>query len=284
MTKRFAILIAFLLFPFAMVSGAMPEPKFANFENNKVRYFESGNPKAGSALIFVHGWTCSAEFWRDSINAFPGYRVIAIDLPGHGGSDKPKANYSMEYFARSIDAVMRETGVKKAVLAGHSMGTPVVRQFYRLYPKKTLGLIVVDGALRPYGTKAEMDEYYKSISVNYSEAAPKAIDWMLTPVKDAELRSFIREGMLATPEYVALSASAGMIDEKIWGEDKIEVPVLAIMANSPNWPKGIEQRYRDIAPNIDFQMWDGVSHFLMMERPKEFNGQVKAFVISNKLL
>jgi len=49
------------------------------------------------------------------------------------------------------------------------------------------------------------------------------------------------------------------------------VPVLAILAKSPFWPADTEQFYRTIAPSLDFQMWDGVGHFLMMEGPERFN-------------
>ena len=279
---RKIIVITFLL----LLSGAAfggDSGKWANFEGNKIHYYDIGGSKKG-AIVFIHGWTCSADFWKDSLNAFPGYRVIAIDLIGHGQSDKPKAVYSMEYFARSVDAVLKNAGVKRAVLVGHSMGTPVARQFYRLFPEKTLGLVVVDGALRPYGTKQEMDQYFSALSSNYKEMAPKFIDGMLQPVKDEKLREMIRTSMLATPDYVALSATTGMIDEKIWADDKLNVPVLAIMANSPGWKPDIEASYKMLAPNLEFHMWNGVSHFLMMEKPKEFNEQVKGFVVKNKLL
>jgi len=46
---------------------------------------------------------------------------------------------------------------KRAVLVGHSMGTPVARQFYRKYPQNTLAIVIVDGALRPFGDKKMMD-------------------------------------------------------------------------------------------------------------------------------
>ena len=94
MIQKFAI-ITLLLCSYTIALSEMPEPKWATFENNKVRYFEAGDLKSNSALIFVHGWTCSAEYWKDSLDAFPGYRVIALDLPGHGGSDKPKVSYSI---------------------------------------------------------------------------------------------------------------------------------------------------------------------------------------------
>ena len=106
------------------VQGQTPKSEWAKYNGNKVHYYDIGNHKAKNALIFIHGWTCNADFWKDSYSAFPNYRVIAIDLPGHGQSDKPKVDYTMEYFARSIEAVMKKAKVQRAVLVGHSMGTP----------------------------------------------------------------------------------------------------------------------------------------------------------------
>ena len=75
-----------------------------------------------------------------------------------------------------------------------------------------------------------------------------------------------------------------MIDDSFEQHGKIEVPVLAVMAPSPYWPKDLETQYRTVAPDIDFQMWTGVSHFLHLERPKEFNGQLKMFIVRKRLL
>ena len=68
----------------------------------------------------------------------------------------------MDLFANAIDAVMRDAKVERAVVVGHSMGTPVARQFYRKYPQKTLGIVIVDGGLRPFGTK-EMREQFMAM-------------------------------------------------------------------------------------------------------------------------
>jgi pimeloyl-ACP methyl ester carboxylesterase len=76
----------------------------------------------------------------------------------------------------------------------------------------------------------------------------------------------------------------GMADASIWGEDKVNVLVLAIMAKTPLFPPDIEQRYRTIAPNMEFQMWEGIGHFIMMEKPKEFNAAVSAWLDKNKLV
>jgi pimeloyl-ACP methyl ester carboxylesterase len=149
---------------------------FAKLDGARIHYVNYG--KGEEALVLIHGWTQNIDAWRDNIPDFAGrYRVIAIDLPGHGQSDKPgeaKSKgesakgkndaspagtlYSMDHFARAVEAVMRDAKVKRAVLVGHSMGTPVARQFYRKYPDKTLAIVIVDGSLRPFGNKAMLDQ------------------------------------------------------------------------------------------------------------------------------
>jgi pimeloyl-ACP methyl ester carboxylesterase len=255
---------------------------FAAFDDVKIHYQTSG--KGEEALIFIHGWTCNIEFWRGQTSAFPAGRVVAVDLPGHGRSDKPGTEYTMSYFARAIEAVMRDAGVKRAVLVGHSMGTPVVRQFYRLYPAKTLGLVIVDGGLRLFMPKEQMQQFAAMLRANYKAVAQQMLDGMLAPIKDDKLKAEIRASMMSTPEHVAISAMNGMADEKIYEADPIKVPVLAVLAKSPFWQADTEQFLRSLATSLEFHMWDGVSHFLMMERPQEFNTLLRAFLVKNKLL
>jgi len=258
--------------------------RFAKLDGVRVHYKSYG--KGREALVFVHGWTCNMSFWRGQIPAFEGKtRVIAIDLPGHGQSDKPHVDYSMDFFARSIDAVLRDAGVDRAVLVGHSMGTPVIRQFYRKYPNKTLALVVVDGPLRPFFDEATIAKLIEPLrGPNYKEAASQLVEGMLAPVSSSALREEIKSAMLSTPQYVAVSAMDGMAGKAIWTNDKINVPVLAIMAKSPFLPADNEQFYRSLAPKLEYHMWEGVSHFLMMEKPTEFNEALAAFLMKNGLL
>ena len=129
-----------------------------------------------------------------------------------------------------------------------------------------------------------MDQFFGPIRSNFKENGPKFLDGLLQPVKDENLKKMIRETMSAAPEHVAVSALGGMTDERIWTNDTVKVPVMAIMAESLFLKPDTKDSYKAIAPNLDFQTWAGVSHFLMMERPREFNEQVKAFVEKNKLL
>src|SRR5262244_2196022 len=129
---------------------------FAKLDAMRVHYQNYGEGK--EAVVFIHGWSCSLKYWKANIPAFVNQsRVIAIDLPGHGESDKPQVTYSMDLFARAIDAVLTDAGVERATLVGHSMGAPVIRQFYRKYPNKTRALVIVDGSLKPFGTRETME-------------------------------------------------------------------------------------------------------------------------------
>ena len=263
---------------------AIADSHFTRLDGARIHYVNYG--KGDEALVLIHGWTCNLDNWRDQFADFAKRnRVIAMDLPGHGQSDKPQVTYSMDYFARAVDAVMRDAKVKRAVLVGHSMGTPVARQFYRKYPGKTLAIVIVDGSLRPFGDKALMDRLIAGFrGPNYREAVGQMLTAISGPNLSADATERIKTSSLNTPQHVIVSAMEGMADPSIWGDDKINVPVLAIMAKNPFYPPNVEESFRAIAPNVEFHMWDGVGHFIMMEKPQEFNASVLQFLDNNKLL
>jgi non-heme chloroperoxidase len=266
----------------APVAGGASQ--YASLDGARIHYQNYG--KGAEALVLIHGWTCNLDNWRDQIPDFAKRnRVIALDLPGHGLSDKPKITYTMDLFATAVDAVMRDAKVERAVLVGHSMGTPVARQFYRKYPQKTLAIVIVDGGLRLFGTEEMRKNFLATFRAPYyQDAALPMFDGMIGPHMAAEGRERIRKSFLNTPHYVLLSAMEEMNDASLYRPDQIKVPVLAIMAKSPFWADDTEEFFRSIAPKLDFQMWEGVAHFLMMEKPKEFNAAVIAFLDKNSLL
>jgi non-heme chloroperoxidase len=260
------------------------ESQFTKLGDIRVHYKSFG--KGSDALVLVHGWSCNLDNWRDQ---FPDFarrnRVIALDLPGHGQSDKPQVSYTMDLFAAAIDAVMRDAKVERAVVAGHSMGTPVARQFYRKYPQKTLGIIIVDGALRPFGTK-EMREQFVAMfkAPDYREKAAPMFAQMLGPSLPAPDKERVMASFANTPQHVLVSAMENMNQESLYGPDKINVPVFAVLAKSPFWAPDTETFFRSIAPDFEIQWWEGVGHFLSMEKPKQFNDAVIAFLDKKNLL
>jgi pimeloyl-ACP methyl ester carboxylesterase len=281
--KRVSLLFALLLVTASFAVAQNGESKYAKLGENKIHYKSYGKGK--DALVLVHCWTCNLELWRDHIpELLKRARVVALDLPGHGLSDKPETPYSMDFFADAIDAVMKDAGVEHAVLVGHSMGTPVVRQFYRKYPQKTLGLVIVDGALRPFGTKEQREQFTAPLrGPKYKEAGAQMFAAMGATLSDAD-KERVKASFLSTPQYVMVSSMDAMYSDTLYAPDKINVPVLAILAKSPFWAPDTEQFLRSLAPDLTFQMWEGVSHFLFLERPKEFNAAVIAFLDQKKLL
>ena len=83
---------------------------------------------------------------------------------------------------------------------------------------------------------------------------------------------------------MAVSEFEATADEDLWKEDKIEVPMLLVLAKQPAWSPEYEQFVRKLAPKVDYQVWENVSHFLMMEKPREFNAVVLVFLEKNALL
>jgi pimeloyl-ACP methyl ester carboxylesterase len=266
--------------PAAEAPAALTEApvRFAAVDGHRVAYRSAGSGEP--AIVFVHGWTCDMTSWSQQFPFFARtHRVLAVDLPGHGLSDKPEIVYSMDLFARAVDAVLKDAGVSRAVLVGHSMGTPVVRQFSRLFPAKTVALVAVDGPLKPYSTDPAVAERFVApfAGANGREARAKMADSMLAGV-DAGLADPAKAVMLATPVDVVVSAGRAMFDPAIWKEDPIRVPLLVVLAKSPFWSDDYEAYVRRLAPGVRYEVLDGVSHFLMLQKPDAFNALLAAFL------
>src|SRR6266513_4417777 len=95
------------------------ESKFVEVDHLKVHYTNYG--KGDTALSFVHGCACDETVWAEQTPALAEkIRVITIDLPGHGQSEKPQTiEYNKELYVRAIDGVMSDAYVKSVILAGH---------------------------------------------------------------------------------------------------------------------------------------------------------------------
>jgi pimeloyl-ACP methyl ester carboxylesterase len=283
--RNFSFLSALILLAASFVSAQNPDKKqtFAKLNSTQIHYESHGKGK--EALVLVHGWGCNLNHWRDQISELSKRnRVIALDLPGHGLSDKPETNYDMDLFAAAIEAVMKDAGVERAVLVGHSMGTPVARQFYRKYPQKTLAIVIVDGGLRPFGTKEQREQFMAPLrGPNWKEAVAPMSAFMTSTLPEAD-KTRVKTSFESTPHHVLVSAMEAMGEDALYATDKINVPVLAILAKTPFWAPDTEQFLRSLAPDLEFQMWEGVDHFLFMGKPKEFNAAVIAFLNKKNLL
>jgi len=283
--KKFVAILSTLAAASSLIGQPIvSDSRSVDLDGAKVHYTNYG--KGDAALLFVHGWSCDETVWSEQAAALAEkIRVITIDLPGHGQSDKPHIAYTMDLYVRAIDAVLRDANVGSVILVGHSNGTPVVRQFYRKFPAKVRGLVIVEGGLRPFVGAANMEKFIAPLrGDDYPEAAGHFIDGMTKPIKDAALRDRIKSLVMRTPQYVAVSEFEATAEPALWEEDKIDIPVLMILAKQPIWSAEYEQFARKLVPTLDYQVWENVSHFVMMEKPREFNQALAAFLEKNQLL
>jgi pimeloyl-ACP methyl ester carboxylesterase len=96
------------------------------------------------AIVFLHGFAGSMHWWTPMVERLGrDFRLIRIDLLGHGGSEKPDGGYSMEHQARQIALALSTLGIRHAVIAGHSMGGIVATALAELKPSLVDGLVLI---------------------------------------------------------------------------------------------------------------------------------------------
>ena len=113
-----------------------------------IRYTDAG---AGDPpILFVHGWTCNHTNFRDQVPHFAGsHRVVALDQRGHGTSDKPDQDYTIPSFVDDLAWFIREAGLDRPVIVGHSMGGSIALNFAHKHPEMTRGIVLIDSPVVP---------------------------------------------------------------------------------------------------------------------------------------
>jgi pimeloyl-ACP methyl ester carboxylesterase len=261
-----------LLLGLVLASGASA----ASVDGMKIHSSASGTGKA--TLVLVHGWTCDSSSWDAQVPVLAKrYRVVTLDLPGHGQSGAPKdGKFSMDLFAKAVEAVRAESGAEKIVLVGHSMGAPVIRQYARLYPKHVAALVAVDGPLDLRG----FADNFKPPSVAGPEglkAREGMIRGMFTPQTPPALQQKVLDMMLKAPEATAAGAMSAMFDPALRKADVTPMPALAIWAGTNPQLPNVEEM-KKVLPQYSQTQVAGTGHFVMMEKPDEFNQLVTSFV------
>jgi pimeloyl-ACP methyl ester carboxylesterase len=216
------------------------------------------------------------------------HRVIAIDLPGHGESDKPEIDYTHDLFVRAVAAVMKDAGVKSAVLIGHSMGGTVARAFLRQNREMVRGLVLVDSPWIPDGGDAEQTKKRENALRSVAEMSKgpngtafrqNMVGTMFVKSTPPEVKEQVSKAMLAAPPYVASSAMLGIVAMMVWKPEPVRVPVMIVAAKQQG--RGGDRAYLDaFIPELRYEEWEGVGHFLMMEQPERFNALVRSFLAS----
>ena len=114
----------------------------------RITYVEL-NPDGAQSVLLIHGLGSYLKFWRYQIDelAAKGYRVVAIDLPGYGKSDKPGSfPYTMEAFAAVAHEVIGELGLGQPIVFGHSMGGHIAMTLALEHPDAVRALVLTSPA------------------------------------------------------------------------------------------------------------------------------------------
>jgi 2-succinyl-6-hydroxy-2,4-cyclohexadiene-1-carboxylate synthase len=120
-------------------------------ENNRTRIqvYENMN-HTGETIIFLHPQGSSSKIWRNADSYFADFRVILMDLRGHGGSERAKSGYDIDTQCLDILAVLDCFGVEKAHFVGNSLGGDIATAFAASYPNKVLSLTNIDSGMIDY--------------------------------------------------------------------------------------------------------------------------------------
>jgi pimeloyl-ACP methyl ester carboxylesterase len=233
-----------------------------------------------TTLVFVHGWSCDRSYWRHQMDSLQGeYRVIALDLAGHGGSGKGRTAWNIPNFANDVAAVVRAADARNVVLIGHSLGGPVALEAGLLVPDRVKGVIGVeafyDGWADPGFTKI-VDQLRPDFAAGTRAFIRKA---MFLPTSPAPLADSIAEAMAATPPEIALPAIDSLLT---WARDlqaatasALKAPTGLIMATGGRAGTAKFQRAREGRPSLGVEEVPGAGHFLMLEVPSAFNARLR---------
>jgi pimeloyl-ACP methyl ester carboxylesterase len=107
--------------------------------------YQQAGPDGGPVIILLHGLASDADTWDKALGllAERGLRVLAVDLLGHGDSDKPDSEYRLADFADSLGEFMDALGLERATLCGHSFGGAIAMFFGTRHPERVERVVLV---------------------------------------------------------------------------------------------------------------------------------------------
>ena len=249
--------------------------RYATLEDGtKVHYKTVG--EGDIVLLFVHGFGCDMNVWEKQYEGFKHdpIRMIFVDLPGFGESDKPETEYTLQYFADALKAVVDTLQVKKVVLVGHSLGTTVCRQFVFDYPAQSVALCDIDGVYCFYPTNPTALLKYQTNIRSFvdgfkgegcKEYITEFAESLQGPFTTQEIVDYAMSTMPETPEYVASSTMSNLVDPSNWTGEKINIPSLIICTRASQIPDDNKRIMDHLYNDFTYVEFDNTGHFIMME-------------------
>jgi pimeloyl-ACP methyl ester carboxylesterase len=228
-------------------------------------------------IVFVHCWTCNHNFWRHQIEYFSKkYKVVWLDLAGHGQSGSTRSDYTMEAFGEDVATVVNKVGAKRVVLVGHSMGGPVSIEAAKILGDKVVGVVGVDTFYTPFHypkSQAEIEGFVKPFEKDFTGTREQMFQSMFTPNADPELRASIAQQSSGTNPEMGISA---MYEIFRWSAQNVPDSLNSYsnkLKNINAAPTGNET-----ALHKSVTLIPGVGHFVPQVKPEEFNAALNKII------
>lgn len=230
-------------------------------------------------LLFVHGWSCDSRYWREQVSYFDKqYRVITMDLAGHGHSGLSRSDYTMESFGQDVTAVIKDVDAQRVILVGHSMGGAVIVQAALMNPDRVIGIIGVDTLhnVEEKMSDETKDAFMQPLRDDFANNAGAMVRTMFHESVDPLLVDWVAQDMASAPSFVALSAVQHYLEnEPASMIQQLTVPVRCV--NAELWPTDVEKN-KQYASSFEVTVIPNTGHFLMLAVPQQFNEALEQVV------
>lgn len=255
--------------------------KETRLEGLKLHYTDS--EKGDKTIVLMHGWGCNHTTVAsiEAVALSCGYRVINVDFPGFGESEEPADVWSVEQYTRQIEALVRELGIVRPTLLGHSFGGRVGILYSSRNPVDKL--ILVDAA----GIKPKRSlNYYRKV---YTFKAMKRLMYLIYGRDEAERRLDARRAKAGSSDYASATPMMRRILSKVVNEDLtdrlelIKAPTLLIWGeNDTATPLSDAQKMEKLIPDAGLVSFPGCGHYSFLDNPGQFAAVLRSFLGSGR--
>jgi pimeloyl-ACP methyl ester carboxylesterase len=255
-------------------------------------YIDMGN-RSGPAVVLIHGYTDNARDWVPMLPYLSKrYRMILVDIRGHGQSSKPECCYSRLDFAYDIKLLLDALGVRKADIVGHSLGSIIAQTFAEYWPELTAHVVLISstGGTPPDHPKkppqfdfaAEIRKLKEPIDAD----SPFMIAWWDSPTPvDPDFIRRQRKDAAGIPLRVWLA----VLDEALPANNafadlqatlpRLKAPTLLIWGSKdPIMEEDVRQSLRNALPNAKVKIFDGLGHNPFWEDPRGVAEVINTFL------
>ena len=232
-------------------------------------------------MVLVHGIVCDRRYLAPQLAHFATrHRTVAVDLRGHGESDAPEQDYTIEGFASDVAWMSQQLGLERPVVVGHSLGGIVALALATARPELVSGVVALDSVLVPPADRAVvMGELFARLRTEeHALAVREYLSRLFGPADDPQRCEWILAESTRVPRHVVLSAW----ENGFFGFDSAEVvaacrtPFMYVDAGTPNVDL---EELRRLCPTLVLGRTVGAGHFHQLEVPDQVNAMIERFLV-----